>query len=695
MPHSLPTTSSPLKELFNSDRKVAFAEKFLRHLMKPCEPPSASDPEELDDDQAEMFAFSIETLAFALRFAHLLGDEAAAHRMHEGGSCTLVQVRPGRDLVLAMADLPGLLPRLRKFLGLRRKEDIRLVARVDASPRGASASERARQHQRFRQTQDEAISFGDPLLAVAADPSAFTSVARTICPAPLVMPPVSRALILELLRITHPETEERSWGALNDALPTDDALRRLDGPLLTPAFKAATAAEVAERLVEYSAACAPKQVRALDRVQGLGPIRPQLDRLLAGFSCWQSGEADWSALNTSALISGPTGCGKTMLARAVAEELGVPLVATSYAECQKAGHLGKMLASLDEVVLEAISKAPCVLFIDEMDSFTSRGTNHQNSEYQRQVINAMLLQLTRLAETPGVMVLAATNHPDVIDPALRRAGRLDLHLRMRYPDRAGLKAILRDTLGAPDLNVTQGADLLLGASGATAASVARSALGIARQLGRAVTSDDLWHAALEVAPAAATDQLERIAIHEAGHLLAAFSLLPTFPTRVVIGPFGGYIEGADAPLLTENNIRAAITVGLAGRAAEQVMLGSVSRGAGGSEHSDLGVATRLALDTVTKMGLLGGELFWAPVKSDQLVSLPEQLRAHVVGILDEAYRAATNLIAENTQSLEFLKNTLLEHRELEADRLQDLASRVFPHSTRLGRKILDTHLKPK
>ncbi|MPQ95454.1 AAA family ATPase [Thioclava sp. JE_KL1] len=678
MPHSLPTTSSPLKELFNSDRKVAFAEKFLRHLMKPCEPPSASDPEELDDDQAEMSAFSIETLAFALRFAHLLGDAVAARRMHEDGSCTLVQVRPGRDLVLAMADLPRLLPRLRKFLGLRRKEDIRLVARVDASPRGASASERARQHQRFRQTQDEAISFGDPLLAVAADPSAFTSVARTICPAPLVMPPVSRALILELLRITHPETEERSWDALHDALPTDDALRRLDGPLLTPAFKAATAFDVAQRLMEYSAACAPKQVRALDRVQGLGPIRPQLDRLLAGFSNWQSGEADWSALNTSALISGPTGCGKTMLARAVAEELGVPLVATSYAECQKAGHLGQMLAALDEVVLEAILKTPCVLFIDEMDSFTSRGTNHQNSEYQRQVVNAMLLQLTRLAETPGVMVLAATNHPDVIDPALRRAGRLDLHLMMRYPDRAGLQAILRDTLGAPDLNVKRGADLLLGASGATAASVARSALGIARQQGRPISSEDIAHAAREVVPNAASAPLERIAIHEAGHLLAVFHLLPTMPTRAAIGPAGGSIEGADAPLLTESDIRAAIIVRLAGRAAEQALLGSASSGAGGSEYSDLAIATRLALEGMTQMGLFGSDLLWRPVRPDQHIALPASVDARVTEVLNEAQDAAMQLIMTYIEQVKQVAKLLLKRRELDADELRELRQKIRP-----------------
>lgn len=317
-----------------------------------------------------------------------------------------------------------------------------------------------------------------------------------------------------------------------------------------------------------------------------------------------------------------------------------------------------------------------MLFIDEMDSFTSRGTNHQNSEYQRQMINAMLLQLTRLAETPGVMVLAATNHPDVIDPALRRAGRLDLHLRMRYPDRAGLKAILRDTLGAPNLNVTQGADLLLGASGATAASVARSALGIARQLGRAVTSDDLWHAAHEVVPNAASAPLERIAIHEAGHLLAVFHLLPTMPTRAAIGPAGGSIEGADAPLLTETDIRAAIIVRLAGRAAEQALLGSASSGAGGSEYSDLAIATRLAVEGTTQMGLFGSDLLWKPVRPDQHIALPTSLQAHVTEVLNEAQEAAMQLILTYIKQVKQVAKLLIEGRELDADELVELRQKI-------------------
>uniref|UniRef100_UPI003AA9B647 AAA family ATPase n=1 Tax=Thioclava sp. TaxID=1933450 RepID=UPI003AA9B647 len=551
-----------------------------------------------------------------------------------------------------------------------------------------SASEQARSHERFCQEQDETISYGGPLLAVASDPGAFTPAARALCPEPRMLPQLTRALMLRLLCVTHSARGEIDTPALLAALPTDEDLRRLEGPLLSPAFQEQTALGAAIRLKELVDASRVPVQDGLNRVHGLTPIRPQIERLLAGLIAWQAGKADWCDLLTSALISGPTGCGKTMLARAFAAQVCVPLVTTSYAECQKAGHLGQMLAALDTVVSEAIAKAPCVFFIDEIDSFADRTIQHRNSEYQRHVVNAMLVHLTRLAQVPGVIVLAATNHPEHVDPALRRAGRLDLHLRMRYPDRAGISAILRDALGpsAPDLGTA--ADLLIGASGATVDGVARAALAIARQHARPATPDDLVAAAQEVVPAMAPGQIKRMAVHEAGHLLAAFQLLPTPPTSASIGPSGGTMELPIQPAITETDFRAAMIIRLAGRAAELATFGDASIGAGGTEQSDLALATRIAIDAVTRHAMFSSDLLWTPVAPEHHLTMPKHLRLRVTDLLDTANAAARQIVADYPQAIETIAQALIEHRELDAGQIADLRARILDSARGVKNSIL-------
>lgn len=156
---------------------------------------------------------------------------------------------------------------------------------------------------------------------------------------------------------------------------------------------------------------------------------------------------------------GPLGNGKTMFAAALAGSAEAHIVATSYADCQKAGHLGDYLRAMSEYVDEAIARAPSVFFIDELDSYARRtGGIERGDRYMSSVVNDLLEQLTRLNDCPGVLIVAATNFPGQVDPAITRAGRFDLHLEVGPPDRAGIDSILRahlgDRLGTVDLRLS-------------------------------------------------------------------------------------------------------------------------------------------------------------------------------------------------------------------------------------------------
>ena len=241
--YSLPISLSSKEPFPYSDRAVAFAEQFVRYLAglnTPHVAAGAGLPK----------ALSAETLTFAYRLALALGSEDAARQMHRDGQCTLLLVRPGRDLILAKIELDRILSKLVKLLALPEVAGAGLAAFVDMAHRDASASEQARSHERFCQEQDETISYGSPLLAVASDPGAFTPAARALCPKPRMLPQLTRALMLQLLCVTHSGRGEIDTPALLAALPTDEDLRRLEGPLLSPAFQEQTALGAAIRLKE-------------------------------------------------------------------------------------------------------------------------------------------------------------------------------------------------------------------------------------------------------------------------------------------------------------------------------------------------------------------------------------------------------------------------------------------------------------
>lgn len=196
---------------------------------------------------------------------------------------------------------------------------------------------------------------------------------------------------------------------------------------------------------------------------------------------------DGGEIPHSLLLHGPAGTGKSYIARAMASAPGVRFVRGSFAEWQAAGHLGDMLKAMYACFAEATAAAPCILFIDEIDSAGSRfGSDVHGPSYRRQVVNGFLLAVDQLTAAGGVILVGACNDPAALDPAILRPGRFDRHVEVPLPDRAAIAQVLCQGLGARvDATDTEAlACRLLGPSLAAVDALVRSARSAARQGGR-------------------------------------------------------------------------------------------------------------------------------------------------------------------------------------------------------------------
>ncbi|PWR00999.1 hypothetical protein DKT77_19230, partial [Meridianimarinicoccus roseus] len=586
-----------------------------------------------DPDAADA---EIPALLDALRIGRLFHAPADLAGLAERASHTALSVPPGEDAASIADSLHRILPVLDSItggaFGLSHVEVVE-GGRPDARASWSRAREGA--DDRRAALMARSLARGRAVIAVlppGADPG---PLAAATCRARLVLPPVSAGIVTDLIALVFPGAD---GAAPPPDLPADADLARLDPALISAAMTAETAEETAQRLHRYTHRL--RQDRQARQTQlsdmALAPqVRAPLERMVRDVARWQAGGLDWAALPRSALLWGPPGTGKTMLAGALAGTMGVPLIATSYTACQAAGHLGDYLAAMHGAVDAAIARAPSVFFLDEFDSFGRRSTGDHGGHYTRQVVNDMLQQLTRLHDAPGVVVLAATNAPELVDPALRRAGRFDLTLEIGPPDLAGLRAILAAHLGAaaPDAKaLIEAARALLGQTGATAAAVAREALGLARDDTAPIGPAHLAAATARHAPALPPGDLWRMAVHEAGHILLAAARVLPMPKRVTIGATGGAAELPMPRFLTAEATLDWTAMLLGGRAAEHVLLGAASSAAGAGEGSDLDRATDLLVRMELEWGLGDCGLLHAPVPPDRRAWLPDALR-HKVSVL--------------------------------------------------------------
>ena len=270
---------------------------------------------------------------------------------------------------------------------------------------------------------------------------------------------------------------------------------------------------------------APKDATApaltLDKVHGQPNVVEAFSQVISDLEEWTAGNLAWSDVTSSFLLYGPPGTGKTLLAQALAGSAGLPLVQTSYSDCQRAGHQGDMLRELNSAFEKAINAAPSVLFIDEIDSFYSRSGSGGTS------LSGYIVGVCKRAVDPdrqsqcgprGVILVAASNFAERVDPAiLRPAGLISICASGRF-DRKGVMSLVRseipDILTAEELDMI--ADQLVQQTGATIAMLIRGARTRARRARQPLNASHVFAAAADVAPVPDPDVLHRVAIHEAG-----------------------------------------------------------------------------------------------------------------------------------------------------------------------------------
>ncbi|SCF89724.1 ATP-dependent zinc metalloprotease FtsH [Streptomyces sp. Ncost-T10-10d] len=389
------------------------------------------------------------------------------------------------------------------------------------------------------------------------------------------------------------------------------------------------------------------------------------------------------------LLAGPPGTGKTLLARAVAGEAGVPFFSASASEFIEM-IVGVGASRVRELFAEARKVAPAIVFIDEIDTIgraRGGGSGMGGHDEREQTLNQILTEMDGFSGSEGVVVLAATNRADVLDPALTRPGRFDRIVQVSPPDRGGREAILeihtRQIPLAEDVNLAQVAGTTPGMTGADLANLANEAalLAVKRRQSE-VSQSDLSDALEKVQLGAerslvmSDEERRRTAYHESGHALLGMVQPGADPVRkVTIVPRGRALgvtlstPDADKYSYTEDYLRGRIIGALGGMAAEQVVFGVVTTGA----ESDLEQVTNLARGMVGRWGMSHkvGRLTAIPSDAQQAYGLsaaPATLDAvdgEMRRIVDECYEVACRLLSENRDRLDSLAAALLESETLD------------------------------
>lgn len=412
----------------------------------------------------------------------------------------------------------------------------------------------------------------------------------------------------------------------------------------------------------------------LDELAGLGPARDWGERIAADIRNCMAGTLSWDHIDPGALISGPPGTGKTTFVKALAATLGIRLIETSYDRWNSRSSNGNDIAAAINADFDrANANAPCIIFIDEIDSIPSRSIDNHNTTYFTPINNTLLKRLERRNLKPGVIVIAATNHPERVDDAIKRSGRLDRHLKIKLPRAKDLEEILayhlkQHVYGIGDLSSI--AVLCVGKSGADIEKLVRDACRIARHASRLVTRHDLITVIEQDAPKLRPKELERSAYHEAGHAAAVYRLkMSDDITLSLVAPDGaGGVMRAPlkTKLLTEFHVVCRLIALLAGRAAEERFCDDISSGSGGPAESDIAQATELAIRAYDELALRS---IWHGPTARRGAPAPDDVVREARRLLDKAYEAALELMDMDHEFIRRIAKALVEKRALAHDDL--------------------------
>ena len=400
------------------------------------------------------------------------------------------------------------------------------------------------------------------------------------------------------------------------------------------------------------------------------------------------------------LLVGPPGTGKTLLAKAVAGEAGVPFFSISGSDFVEM-FVGVGAARVRDLFAQAKAHAPCIIFIDEIDAVgrmrgAGLGGGHDERE---QTLNQLLVEMDGFETAEGIVVLASTNRPDILDPALLRPGRFDRHIYVPPPDVNGREAILK--IYAKKMKLAPNVDLRLiakstpGFTGANLENLMNEAALIAAKKGKEfVEMEDLEEAKDKILMgkerkgyAMSEEEKKIIAYHEAGHALVAYYLPDPDPVhKISIIPRGMALGVThqlpldDRHIYTEDYLLKKITVLLGGRVSEELIFNMLSSGA----SDDLKRATQIAKKMVCEFGMskslgpltygkteeqvfLGKELFQLKDYSEETARL---IDLEIRNIVTECYQKAKTILTTYIDKLHLVANTLLEEETIEAERFK-------------------------
>ena len=402
------------------------------------------------------------------------------------------------------------------------------------------------------------------------------------------------------------------------------------------------------------------------------------------------------------LLIGPPGTGKTLLARAVAGEAGVPFLSISGSEFVEM-FVGVGASRVRDLFEQAKRNAPCIVFVDEIDAVgrhrgAGLGGGHDERE---QTLNQILVEMDGFDVNTNIIVVAATNRPDILGPALLRPGRFDRRVVLDNPDVRGREQILKvHSKGKPlaeDIDMERIAKQTMGFSGADLANlVNESAILAARRSKETITNDEFAESIDRVIAGPARKsrvvnerEKEITAYHEAGHALVGYMLpkadMPYKVTIVARGMSGGhtrYLPDEDRNLWTKGQFEDMMAAAMGGRVAEEIIFEDVTTGA----SNDLEQATNIARTMVTRYGMsskLGPRTFG---KREELVFLGREISEQrdysdkiaqdideeVYGLVEDAYKKATTVITDNKDRLSHLAHYLIANETAEGDELKEI-----------------------
>lgn len=447
-------------------------------------------------------------------------------------------------------------------------------------------------------------------------------------------------------------------------------------------------AYIRDQVKERVAAVDPVQGMGLNELHGLGEARQFAEDLIADIHAAIGGKIPWSQVDRGALLAGPPGTGKTTLAKAIAKDCNVKFIQVSATAWQaSSAHLNEHISAIRKTFAEARRYAPSILFIDEIDSLGNREyfTGENGSQYQTEVINAVLEQIQGVDADEPVFVLGATNHEDRVDPALKRSGRMDRVIQIPRPNSEALGQIFGHYLGKLESGQADSAidpaalgRLSVGMTGADVERIVRGAARRARRVGGAISQMDIIAeitnkprnagSSLRITP----EELERTAYHEAGHAVAMTLSVSQGEDIgfITIVPRDngalGFVKPNDDERVsyTRKDYEETIEVYLAGRVAEAIRYGEENVSSGAT--SDLKAATHLAISMVTKLGFgRSRKLLWTETPSEEDLKQAEQL-------ISQMYDRIRDKLLGSKAALTNLAEELKARQELTGDEVRGI-----------------------